>query len=415
AEKKLTDNALGVMTIVEYQQDRDGLQKLLADPACVGECRSDAMSSLKKVSDILTWDKMQNHNKPLFEAVDDINTIAAVADAPATLQSIFKLGVRGLTKAGVLEDIAVDAGKTLQATEKSDAALGACMTPGSCFVAGTLVMTDKGLKAIETFVGGELVWSRSDQTGEYGFQPVVAHKATQDQDIYRVEVINEDGLRETFRTTAEHPFWIKDQGWLKASLLQAGMLLVSHAGLPLIVVSQDLEAVAETVFNIQVAEFETYHVGELGAWVHNAKCCPDLSNMVQQSEEVASTTQQRPVIKQLANLFSSNVPGRITIGSSTFTELPKSGNAAIFSGASEMQIQKYFMELTGSSSLPKPIPLSIREISGVRYTVSTPSGNFTLRNVSASQSQTGPAWTIDVPGSAIGTTYNKEIKFLIGK
>ncbi|AXE32059.1 hypothetical protein DK842_20450 [Chromobacterium phragmitis] len=85
------------------------------------------------------------------------------------------------------------------------------------------------------------------------------------------------GRQETFRTTAEHPFWVKDQGWLKASLLQAGVILVDHTGQPLMVVSQAEEGELDTVFNIQVAEFQTYHVGEFGVWVHNAKCCPELN------------------------------------------------------------------------------------------------------------------------------------------
>ncbi|WP_416045139.1 polymorphic toxin-type HINT domain-containing protein [Chromobacterium violaceum] len=46
--------------------------------------------------------------------------------------------------------------------------------------------------------------------------------------------------------------------------------LVDHAGQPLVVVSQEREGELNTVFNIQVAEFQTYHVGELGVWVHNA-------------------------------------------------------------------------------------------------------------------------------------------------
>jgi len=29
----------------------------------------------------------------------------------------------------------------------------------------------------------------------------------------------------------------------------------------------------ETVYNIEVEGFHTYHVGELGIWVHNANCC----------------------------------------------------------------------------------------------------------------------------------------------
>ncbi|SUX36059.1 Protein of uncharacterised function (DUF1557) [Chromobacterium violaceum] len=185
-------------------------------------------------------------------------------------------------KQAVVAPTTAEVGSTGKVAQKSDAALGSCMTPGSCFVAGTQVLTDKGLKAIETFVGGEWVWSRSDQTGEYGFQPVVAHKATQDQAIYRVVVEDEIGRQETFRTTAEHPFWVKDQGWLKASLLQAGVILVDHAGQPLTVVNQAEEGELDTVFNIQVAEFQTYHVGELGVWVHNANCCPDLKNIAQE-------------------------------------------------------------------------------------------------------------------------------------
>jgi len=51
---------------------------------------------------------------------------------------------------------------------------------------------------------------------------------------------------------------------------------------------------------------------------------------------------------------------------------------------------------------------------GEIYVVNTPHGNFMLRNFSSSSGQTGPAWTIDVPKGATGTTYNPEIKFLIG-
>lgn len=29
----------------------------------------------------------------------------------------------------------------------------------------------------------------------------------------------------------------------------------------------------DTVYNIEVDDFHTYHVGRLGVWVHNADCC----------------------------------------------------------------------------------------------------------------------------------------------
>ena len=52
------------------------------------------------------------------------------------------------------------------------------------------------------------------------------------------------------------------------------VLLFDRNGLPsLQVVSQQATGKLETVYNIAVEEFSTYHVGEFGVWVHNANCC----------------------------------------------------------------------------------------------------------------------------------------------
>ncbi|MDO4895568.1 hypothetical protein, partial [Moraxella sp.] len=37
-----------------------------------------------------------------------------------------------------------------------------CTTGNSCFTAGTFIETSEGLKATETFTGGELIWTRND-------------------------------------------------------------------------------------------------------------------------------------------------------------------------------------------------------------------------------------------------------------
>jgi filamentous hemagglutinin len=86
-------------------------------------------------------------------------------------------------------------------------------------------------------------------------------------------VVSNNEQTETYYTTAEHPFWIKDHGWRKASLLETGMVLLDRDNEPLEVVSQQLTNDLDTVFNIQVQDAETYHIGELGVWVHNADCC----------------------------------------------------------------------------------------------------------------------------------------------
>ncbi|WP_036388401.1 polymorphic toxin-type HINT domain-containing protein, partial [Moraxella caprae] len=148
-----------------------------------------------------------------------------------------------------------------------------CTNGISCFTAGTLIETSRGLKAIETFTGGELIWTRNDITLEYGYRPVIATKATPDQPIFQVTVKNHQGDIETLETTAEHPFWIKDTGWLKASLLEQGMILLDRNNQEVEVISQYLlPNHTDTVYNIEVDDFHTYHVGRLGVWVHNADC-----------------------------------------------------------------------------------------------------------------------------------------------
>lgn len=144
----------------------------------------------------------------------------------------------------------------------------------ACFTAGTLIETNLGLKAIEQFKGGELIWSRDELSLEYAYRPVIATKVTDQQLIFQVMVQNQFGQSETLETTAEHPFWLKDFGWIKASLLQSGMTLLDRNNQELTVRQQMLIPHAlHTVYNIEVDGFHTYHVGELGVWVHNANCC----------------------------------------------------------------------------------------------------------------------------------------------
>ncbi|WP_459204089.1 hypothetical protein ACQVRV_20915 (plasmid) [Ralstonia pseudosolanacearum] len=103
-------------------------------------------------------------------------------------------------------------------------------------------------------------------------------------------------------------------------------------------------------------------------------------------------------MQQAKNLFSSNAPGTLRIGSATFTEVPNAGNAAMFSGATDAQVQQYFMELTGTTKLPVAKVIPGKE---ALYVVNTPSGNFTLRDFSYSSGKTGAAWTIDIPKEVV--------------
>jgi intein/homing endonuclease len=78
---------------------------------------------------------------------------------------------------------------------------------------------------------------------------------------------------EVIRTTPEHPFWVEGKGWTAAGSLIAGDRLLTLMG-----DSFRLEEVydteeSEAVYNVRVAEYRTYFVGDddwgWAAWAHN--------------------------------------------------------------------------------------------------------------------------------------------------
>lgn len=149
----------------------------------------------------------------------------------------------------------------------------------ACFIAGTLVETAKGLIPIEQIGFGDLIWSREEFGEDYAYKPVVTTKATDNQQLVEIIAENPQGQQEVYKTTLEHPFYVENIGWLKASLLSPEMRLLDRDGMAsLRVVSQQVLDNYATVYNIMVDDHHTYHIGEFGIWVHNAKCC-DLSNV----------------------------------------------------------------------------------------------------------------------------------------
>ncbi len=164
-------------------------------------------------------------------------------------------------------------GKLVGTYKDARAAQQAMKVLTNCFVAGILIETIDGLKAIETIQQGDLIWSRHEKTLEYGYRPVIDAFSFNDKEIYEVVVRDNDGKLETYQTTEEHPFWVVDTGWLPASLLQIGMTLVNRDDeAVLTVISQAKLDKTDTVYNFEVEEFHTYHIGEFGTWVHNADC-----------------------------------------------------------------------------------------------------------------------------------------------
>lgn len=57
------------------------------------------------------------------------------------------------------------------------------------------------------------------------------------------------------------------------------MKLLNKHGYPTAtVVSQMALEKNETVYNFEVQDFHTYHIGKIGLWVYNAHCCDFTDN-----------------------------------------------------------------------------------------------------------------------------------------
>ena len=85
--------------------------------------------------------------------------------------------------------------------------------------------------------------------------------ATKDSDGQEPEI-------HEIETTLNHRFWSEGE-WKSAGTLKAGDLLTLADGTQVEVTEVTFEDRHETVYNMEVADYHTYYVGEDGVWVHN--------------------------------------------------------------------------------------------------------------------------------------------------
>jgi hypothetical protein len=138
-----------------------------------------------------------------------------------------------------------------------------------CFVAGTEILTVDGIKNIEDIQVGD--WVIADDPTTPGGLEAKQVLDTFDNEVTELYDLYVDG--EVISTTAEHPFWVPDKGWVKASDLAVGDLLQTDEE-----TFVDLDKIERRegnfkVYNFEVEGFPTYFVSELGILVHNT-CIP---------------------------------------------------------------------------------------------------------------------------------------------
>lgn len=162
-----------------------------------------------------------------------------------------------------------DSGKAFKDFKKGS------ITTSGCFIAGTLVLTADGCKAIEDIEEGDKVLAENAETGEQDEKKVVT--------LYRHEKyllihVQTEDCKEVV-TTKEHPFYVEGAGFVTAGSLKEGDVLLTADGQNLTIIKVEAECLDEpvTVYNFEVEDYHTYFVGENGLFVHN-ECTKAISS-----------------------------------------------------------------------------------------------------------------------------------------
>ncbi len=144
---------------------------------------------------------------------------------------------------------------------------------GACFVAGTLVLTSLGLKAIENIQPGDKVLAADPETGRQEEKEVVRTFVKETNTLVHLRISGEEIV-----TTENHPFYVDVEGWVTAGELTEEDYVLDSEGRRLQVEEKYVEKLEESVkvYNFEVEEYHTYYVGDAGILVHN-KCWDDVS------------------------------------------------------------------------------------------------------------------------------------------
>jgi hypothetical protein len=132
----------------------------------------------------------------------------------------------------------------------------------SCFAHGTPIWTKTGQRPIETLQLGDLVLSQNIDTGELTYKPIIGRTVRPPSPILKLSFGKEKLL-----ATKGHPLWVEGIGWRMAKELEDGAIVHAVTGA---VRMTGIESVGEDkAYNLVVADYSTYFVGESGILVHD--------------------------------------------------------------------------------------------------------------------------------------------------
>ena len=145
---------------------------------------------------------------------------------------------------------------------------GGMPTTMKCFVAGTLVLTASGLVAIENIKPGDMVYAADAETLEVSTKQVLETYIRETSSLVHLTINGENII-----STYDHPYYVKDKGFVSAEALWIGAELIDKNGNVVLVKQlyrENLGDESVKVYNFQVEDYHTYFVSENCILVHNA-------------------------------------------------------------------------------------------------------------------------------------------------
>ncbi len=201
--------------------------------------------------------------------------------------------VRAINIAGDIADAADDVYDAARAVDRLDDVTDTVsaankidnfdLSVGACFVAGTLVQTENGLVPIEEIHEGDLVWAWDEETGSLSLKEVVETYIRIKTKLIHIFVNGEEIV-----TTDEHPFYIRNTGFVEAKYLCEGSSLILFDGTDAVVDCIKHEKLDEAVFvyNFQVEDYHTYYVSSISVLVHNSCAAPSVEQKSFKTQEL---------------------------------------------------------------------------------------------------------------------------------
>lgn len=223
-----------------------------------------------------------------------------------------------------------------------------------CFVAGTPVLTDKGMVPIEQVGIGYMVQSRDEATGHTALKLVTGLIRNEDRDLYSLVLVGHARGATRLEVSDNHPFRVIGRGWVDSGKLQRGMRVETFGGKSAVVANlQFLGRVGQT-YNLTVSDFQTYFVGRESAYVHNTCACGLAEKAAKTGGESSKAARGREAHKNYENtlgegyefnkaLPSGKRPDAIDKENRIVRELKPDNPRAVRRG--QRQVERYKKEL----------------------------------------------------------------------